>query len=149
LSDRRVSRLQAVERALGRLTFGTVGREGDDLLPGLRGALEILLAECPDDTEVQQRLRVLRIDFQRLLELRERLVGLIRVVVTDAQIGADIDVIRLKLQCFAVPLDRVVVLFGVEVEILEFDSRLGVGCFPLRDCLERVHLCLVEYGRAR
>ena len=74
----RMRRLQAVERALGRLPFGAVGRELDHLLPGLRRAVEILLAERLHDADVQQRLGVLRIELQRLVELLERLVRLVR-----------------------------------------------------------------------
>ena len=73
---------------------GTVGRDLHHLLPRLRRAVEILLAERLHDADVQQRLRVLRIELQRVLELRERLVRLVRVVVADAEIGADVDVVR-------------------------------------------------------
>ena len=72
-----VGRRDAFERAARRLPLGAVGRQLDDLLPLRRRGLQILLAEREHDALVQQRLRVLRIDLQRLLELRERLVGLV------------------------------------------------------------------------
>ena len=60
-----VRRAQAVERALGGLPFRAVRRDRDDLLPGLRRAVEILLAERPHDADVQQRLGMLGIELQR------------------------------------------------------------------------------------
>src|SRR6266850_6196321 len=57
-----VRRLQTVEGAFGGLTFRTLRRELDHLLPRVRRALQILLAERFHDAEIQQRLRVLRID---------------------------------------------------------------------------------------
>src|SRR5205814_9286033 len=54
--------LQAVERAFGRLRFGRARRELDDLLPRLGRALQILLAERSDDSDVEQRLHVLGIE---------------------------------------------------------------------------------------
>ena len=73
-----VRRLQAVERALRRLPFGAVRRDRHHLLPRRVGAVEILLAERLHDADVQQRLGVLRIELERLVELRERLVRLVR-----------------------------------------------------------------------
>ena len=55
-------RLQAVERPLRRLSFRAVGRDLQHLLPRLCRAVEILLAERLDDADVEQRLRVLRIE---------------------------------------------------------------------------------------
>ena len=119
-----MSGLQALERTLGRLSFGTVGCDLRDLLPRLGRALEIPLAVRLDDAEVQQRLGVLRIELQRVLELRQRFVRLVRVVVADAEVGADVDVVGLELQRLGVPLDRVVVPLGVEIEVAELDARL-------------------------
>src|SRR5262249_33258362 len=79
---------QAVERSLRRLRLGAVGGELNDLLPGFLGAGEILFAERFYDPDVQQRLGVLRINLQRVRKLLERLVGLIRVVVANAEIRA-------------------------------------------------------------
>ena len=72
---------QALERALGGLPFGAFGRNLDHLLPRLLGTVQILLAEGAHDADVQQRLRVLRVDLQRLVELLQRPVRLVRVVV--------------------------------------------------------------------
>ena len=79
---------------LGGLCFGAVGRGGDHLLPGGARAGEVLLAEGLDDAHVQHGLGVRRIDRQRLLELLDRLVGLVRVVVGDAEVGRDVGVLR-------------------------------------------------------
>ena len=46
---------------------------------------------------LRQRLGVLRVDPQRLLDLADRAVGLIGVVVADAEIRADIDVAGVRL----------------------------------------------------
>jgi hypothetical protein len=59
---------------LCRLRFRRARRELDDLLPCVRGTLQVTLAECQHDAFVEQRLRVLRIDLQRILELLERIV---------------------------------------------------------------------------
>ena len=68
-------RAHAVERTLRRLTFWAVGCKLDDLVPCLRGTFEILLAERLDDPDVQERFRMLRIELQRVLELRESSSG--------------------------------------------------------------------------
>src|SRR5579872_3101748 len=81
-----------VERALRRLTLRAVGRDLHHLLPRLQRAVEILLAKGFHDAHVEQRLHVFRIERQRMLELFERLIRLIRVVVAHAEIGADIDI---------------------------------------------------------
>ena len=38
-----------------------------------------------------------RIDLQRILELLERLIGLIRVVVAHPEVGADVHILRVEL----------------------------------------------------
>ena len=58
---------QAVERLPGRACFRRSWSSVEDPLEGLRGALEILLAEGADDPDVQQRFRMIRIDRQRSL----------------------------------------------------------------------------------
>ena len=80
---------EAVERLPGLPAFQALRRDLDEPLPDLGGALEILLAECAHDAQVQQRLRVLRIDLQRVLELLDRQIWLVVVVVAHAEIGAD------------------------------------------------------------
>src|SRR6187551_3228510 len=57
--------LDVLEALLRRQAFRRRRREIDDLLPCLAGAREILLAECPDDADIQQRLDVLGIDRKR------------------------------------------------------------------------------------
>src|SRR6266851_7473475 len=138
----RVRRLHAVKRTFGGLSLGSVGRERDDLPPRLGGAVEVLLAECLHDADVQQRLGVLRIDLEGTLELLERLVGLVRIVVADPEVGAHVDVVRRQPQRVAVPL-------GIEVEVAELRARRGVGRLTLGDRLERVHLRVVEHRGAR
>src|SRR5436190_5437916 len=141
-------RLQAVERPLGGLRLGRRRREIDDLLPRLGGALQILLAERPHDADVEQRLDVFRIERERFVELRERFVGLIRVVVGDAEIGAHVDVIRRERQRLLVPLDRIVVAIGVEVEVREIDARLRILRVPFGHRRERLDLRFVEHRGA-
>ena len=78
------------------------------------------------------------------------LSGWFDVVVADAEVGADVR--RRSATSFdrvVVPLDRVVVALGVEVEVAELDARRGVRWLALGDRLERVHLRLVEDGGTR
>jgi hypothetical protein len=60
-----------------------------------------------------------RVELQRRVELRERSVRLVRVVIRHPEIGADIDVLRRELQRVAVPPDRFVVALGIEIQIAE------------------------------
>ena len=83
------------------------------------------------------------------IELLERLVRLVRVVVAHAEVGADVDVVRRQLQRLLVPLDRIVVALGIEVEVAELDARLRVRRLALGDRLERVDLRFVEDRGAR
>src|SRR4029453_5003418 len=122
----RMRRLQTVESPLRGLAPRAVGPHPDHLLPRLRGAVEILLAECADDADVQQRLRVLGIELERLLELGQGFGGLVGVVVADTGIGAHVDVLRIALERFRVPRDRVFVSLGVEIEIAELRTGLCV-----------------------
>ena len=87
---------------------------------------QVLLAEGADDADVQQRLGVLRIDRQRLLELRDRAVGLVRVVVRHAEVGRDVRVARVERQRLLVPRDRLRVLLGVEEHVAQLHARLRV-----------------------
>ena len=92
---RRMRRLQAVERALGGLPFGAVRRERRPPAATPASApSRSCLPNALHDADVQQRLGVLRIELQRVVELLERLVRLVRVVVADAEVGADVDVLR-------------------------------------------------------
>src|SRR5262245_48517177 len=67
-------------------------RDGDHFLPGLRGALQILLTECAHDTKIQQGLRVLRVDLQRFVELCQRTVRLVQIVEADTKVRTDIGI---------------------------------------------------------
>src|SRR5688572_16708183 len=89
-----MSRAQAVERALCRLPFGSLRRDLQHLLPGLFRAVEILLAEGAHEAEIQPGLGVFRVRLDRSLELLERAIGLVRVVVRHRQLGAHPDVVR-------------------------------------------------------
>src|SRR5262249_44416304 len=115
-----VRRAQAVERTLGGVGFGRARRDLDQLIPRFFSGGEILLAESSNDTKVQQSLRVLRVNLQRMRELLDRFVRLVDVVVADAQVRADVDVVRIQLERVAVPLDGVVVVLGIEVEVRQF-----------------------------
>ena len=94
---------QAVERLPGALSLGRVRRVIDDTLPGLRGAVEIVLAERPHDAEIEQGLGVARIDGERAIELLERAIRLVHVVVADAEVGARADVSRLDDERLLIP----------------------------------------------
>ena len=106
LPDVGVRGLDAFERLRRRARLLGSGRDGQHALPRLGGPLEVLLAEGADDAHVQQRLGVLRIDHEGAVELRERLVRLVHVVVRDAEVGAGVDVARIDLQRRFVPLGR-------------------------------------------
>jgi len=79
-----------VERLARGPGFGGVWRYFNHALPGFGSTFEVLFAERANDTDVEQGLRVLRIDRERAVELGKRLVRLVRVVVRDPQIGADV-----------------------------------------------------------
>ena len=83
---------QPVETLLRAAAFLARRRDRNDALPRLGRAREILLAERADDALVEQRLEMRRIELERVVELRERPVGLLRVVVGHGEIGADVDV---------------------------------------------------------
>src|SRR5688572_12330351 len=77
IACRRVRGLQGIEGPFRLLCLRAVGCNLHDLGPRLLRAGEILLAIGPDDAEVQERLRVLRVEFQRLRELVQRFVRLV------------------------------------------------------------------------
>ena len=103
----------------------------------LTGAIEIVLRVGPHDADVQQRLAVPRLDCQRPVELRQRTVRLVHVVVADAEVGAGVDVPRIDLQRLFVPTRRVLEPFGVEVEVAELGAHAGVARIAIRRLLER------------
>ena len=89
-----------------------------------------------------------RVELERDRELRERFVRLVDVVVTHAEIGAHVHVGRRQLQRIRIPLDRIVVPLGIEEQVPELRARRRVARFALGHSLQRVHLGVVEHGRA-
>src|SRR5439155_2018575 len=112
--------------------------------------VEILFAERLDDAQVEERLGVFRIELQRMREQLEGLVRLVRVVVADAKVGTEVGIARRQFHRRLIPLDRVVVLFRVEVEVRELSAWPWIRRFAVGDRLESLHLLLVEQrGTAR
>ena len=70
---------------------------------------------------------------QRMLELLDRAIRLVRVVVGDAEVGRHVGVGRLQLQRVLVPRDGVGVLLGVEVDVAQLDA----GGDVLRDSVRQ------------
>ena len=89
----------------------------------------------------------LGIDDERSIELRQRLVRLVHVVVGDAEVGAGVDVLRIDLQRRLVPLGRFLEPAGVEVHVAELHARDRVGRILLRGRLHRGRARLVERRR--
>src|SRR5438445_3413575 len=139
-----MGRTQTVERTLGGMPFMTVGRDRYHLLPRLLGAFQIVLAESLHNAEIQNRLDVLRVELQRSLELGQRLVRLVRVIVRHTEVRAGVDVLRRELQRFRVPGDRLVVPLCVEVQVAELHARSGVGRLTFGHRLECPDLRLVQ-----
>ena len=117
---------QPFETLLGALAFLAVGRERDDPLPGLFSAAKIPLSEREHDALVEERLYVSRVQAQRYVELRERAIDLVRVVVADAQVRARVHVLRVQFEHRLVPGCRQIESLGVEVEIRQFEPGVGV-----------------------
>ena len=88
-----------------------------------------------------------RIELQRIVELLQRAVGLVRIVIADAEVRAGVHVLGIDLERVFVPLDGIRIPLGVEVRIAELDAChrvLGIG--P-DDVLEGLHTGLVEHRR--
>ena len=139
-----MSHLQIVERAARRLAFLAVRIDRDDLLPRCHGAGNVLLAKRAHHPATEQRLLVLRIDRERHPELGDRPVGLVRVVVTDAKIGADVWIPAIQCQGIFVPLDRFLVPLCIEVQVAKLHARLHVVRIALGNVLERRDLAFVQ-----
>src|SRR5918995_511973 len=144
-----VGRRKTVERLPSLATFWAFGRDFDEPAPDFGGALQILFAERANDTHVQQRLRMLRIYAQRMLELLDSQVGLIVVVVAHAQIRADTHIFRIEGKRLRVPLDRIGIPSRVVVQVSKLRARDGVLWIAIHDVAERLYLRVVEYGRLR
>ena len=82
-----------------------------------------------------------------MLELLDGEVGLIVVVVTHAEVGADVHLIRIERDRLAVPLDGIGVPAGVVVKVPELRARDSVLRIAIHDVAERLHLRFVEDGR--
>src|SRR5687768_13391104 len=102
-TGRGMRRADPLEPLPGARRLLAVGCDFDDTLPRPRRPLEVLLAPRANDADVQQRLRMLRIDGERFLELRERLVGLVGVVVRDPEIGTDVHGSRIDFERGRIP----------------------------------------------
>ena len=85
-----------------------------------------------------QRAAPAQVDGRARAELLQRLIGLVRVVVTDAEVGAGIDVLRIELERLLVVLDRIVVALGVEVGVAKLHVRARVLGIVLDDRVERL-----------
>src|SRR5258708_18018279 len=95
---------EAVERLSRGAGFLRRRRDYEHLLPDFGGALEILFPERADAADVQQRFPMTGIDAQRPVELCERAIRLVHVVVRDAEVGAAVDVLRMDRQLLLIPL---------------------------------------------
>ena len=83
---------------------------------------------------------------ERLVELRQRAIRLIQVVVADAEIGADVGVRRIERQRRLVPPRRLLVLLGVEVQVAQLDARRRVASARPTHDGRGLHLGRVERG---
>jgi hypothetical protein len=113
---------EALERLPRGAAFRRIGRNREDLLPGLRSALQVLLPEGADDAHVEQRLGVLRVHRQRSLELRKSTIGLIHVVVRNTQIRARVDVARIDFKSTLVPPCGFCKPFRIEVHVAKLHA---------------------------
>ena len=132
--------LQAFERPLRRLPFRRVGRDRDDLLPRLprrrRDPACRTRERCPCSAASWCASASMR---QRVLELLDRLVGLVRVVVRDAEVGGHV---RRPAGSIASACSYHAmaswILLGVEVDVPELHARLRVLRILFGDgCVQR------------
>src|SRR4029453_17666987 len=140
----RVRRGNPVQGATRGLTFWTVRRQLDDLLPLSRRTFQILFTERQHDALVEQRLRVRGADLQRSLELRQRLIRLVAVVVAHAEIRAGVGVPRIELDSLLVPLDCIVPPLGVEIHIAELNRRVDVLRVALKNGVQRLYAPFIQ-----
>ena len=105
-----------------------------------RGPLEIVFPERAHDADVQQRFGVTRVDRQRAVELLERAIGLVHVVVADAEIRAGADVARLDGDRLLVPARGICEALRVEIEVAELEPHRGIL---------RVSFCRLRPARPR
>ncbi len=92
---------------------------------------------------------MLRIGRERLLELGDRLVGLVGVEIRHAEIRAQVRIRRRELERGFVPGNRQVETFRVEVEVAELGARGRVLGIAVRDLGEFRHFLLVDWRDRR
>src|SRR5688572_9518673 len=136
----------ALEALLGTRGFFAVRRNLDDALPRLGGTFEILLPPGAHDADIQQRLRVLRVECEGPLELFERPVGLVRVVIRDPEIGADVDVLRIDLEGGEIPPGGFIEPLTVKVDVSELRADLGIPRFTFGLRFELRDAVLIQCG---
>src|SRR5260221_13327021 len=73
-------------------------------------------------------------------------MGLIGMVVRDAEIGTGVDVPGIDPQCVYVPVPRVLVSLRIEVQVSELHPSLRVGRITLGGGLQRGRARLIEWG---
>ena len=120
-------RAKAVEPFLRDRGFGAGRCDVEHALPGLLSPVEILLGERANNADIEKCFRLLRIDGQRLVELRERPIGLIGIVVRNPQIGAGVHVPGIDFHRRLVPPRRVGVSLGIAGQVAKLHPHLGVG----------------------
>src|SRR5262249_16950893 len=80
--------------------------------------------------------RMFRIDGERSIELRERSIWLVPVVIGDTEIRARVHVFRIDAQGLLVPTRRFVVSFAVEIQVAKLDAEVRVRRISVRLCLQ-------------
>ena len=112
-----MGRFQSVQPLLGASSFFTGRRDRHDPLPRFGGAFQILLAERADDALIEQGLEMRGIELERVVELRERPVRLLRVVVRHGKVGTNFHGIRVEFQRRFVPGSGLTVALTVKIEV--------------------------------
>ena len=95
-----------------------------------------------------QRLGVLRVDLERPGELRQRLIDLVRVVVADREVRADVGVGRRDLQRRLVPPGGLGVVLGVEVQVGQLRADRRIGRLRSAACFSSACACARSIGLA-
>ncbi len=119
-------RSQPLQGLAGHARFRRVRCDFHDLLPGGGRAVQILFTERADDPGVQKRLRMLWIEGERTVELRQCPVCLVHVVVGNPQVGACVDVLWIHLQRVLIPPGGISEPLRIEVQVRELDAHGGI-----------------------